>query len=386
MSAIKIDLTIIDVLFPYYFIINKDGMIIEKGASITKLMKHQNLELSFDNYFSILKPADTSITQVMSSKNNELVVIKMKSPNAKFMGQALAIPNTSHCMFIVNLVIQNIDELSALQLDFNDFAIQDPIFDYLMLIQTQRRAIKQVEEANLKIIESHNIAVKASETKSKFLANMSHELRTPMNGILGMASILQETNLDDEQKDYLQTIMTSGEALLSLVNDILDLSKIEAGFIKLDNQPTEVEPLIKEIYNTLIPIAQNKQIDLKYLISKSTPQYITTDRTRLRQILLNLSGNAIKFTLIGHVQIFVESTDTKLVIKVSDTGIGMSSNVVTHLFLPFVQGDSSMSKKFEGTGLGLAICKQLVEAMGGIIEVQSKEGEGSQFTLTLPLI
>jgi signal transduction histidine kinase len=383
MSKIQIDLSIIDKLFPFHFVANHDGGILEMGSTIAKLMKPaESQEVLFSNYFSILKPVETSFSELMKDEISAMVILQMKKPSAQFMGQVIKVPGKDLKLFVINLVVQSPDELTGLGLDFNDFAIQDPIFDYLMLLQTQRRAIKQADEANAKIVEAHRVAVKASEAKSQFLANMSHELRTPMNGILGMASILQDTELNDDQKDYVQTLVTSGEAMLGLINDILDLSKIEAGFVKIENTKFELEPLINEVYNTVIPTVHKKGIAFEVSISESVPKSIFSDRARLRQVILNLVGNAVKFTLKGGVKVTIDSDAGIVKVRVSDTGVGMNKETLSQLFSPFVQGDSSMTKKFEGTGLGLAICKKLVEAMEGKIEVKSKEGEGSLFTFS----
>jgi signal transduction histidine kinase len=386
----QINISILDQLFPFYFISSENGELIHLGPSMKKLISTKNSFLQFEKIFQIVKPNDSSFSVIYKKQASEMIVLEMVSSKARLMGQAISLLESNCKLFIVNLVIQNADELIALKLNFNDFAVQDPIFDFLMLLQAQHRSIRQADELNKKLADAHKIAVKASEAKSQFLANMSHELRTPMNGLLGMASILQNTNMTAEQQGYIQILITSGEAMLSLVNDILDLSKIEAGFIHLELSTTDIDELLLDIYNVVLPLAQRKQLYLEFLADTAVPKSITIDRLRLRQIILNLVGNAIKFTSNGFVKVKIDVIESPvknicLRITVTDSGIGMSEEVLALLFLPFVQGDSSMTKKFEGTGLGLSICKKIVTAMGGEISVSSVEGKGSEFIVTLSI-
>jgi signal transduction histidine kinase len=386
----KLDISILDRLFPFFFVTGSEGKVVYIGPSLKKLISNAAPRDSFDELFHIHRPANVGFADLSKTRDGEMVVLRMISPKVELMGQIIPIRQAGINLFIMNLVVQDADELTELRLDFNDFAIQDPIFDYLMLLQTQRRAIRQADEANIKLKEAHSIAVRASETKSQFLANMSHELRTPMNGLLGMASILLDTPLSEEQRDYVQTLISSGETLLALVNDILDLSKIEAGFVHLDVKAVGIRELLDEVHATVLPMSQKKGLSVEVTVDHSVPLEIITDRLRLRQVILNLVGNAVKFTLHGSVKVSVdlnaEDGANKLRVRIKDSGIGMSQETLAQLFSPFVQGDSSMTKKFEGTGLGLSICKKLVEAMDGKIEVKSEPGLGSEFTVHLKLV
>jgi len=386
MSNLKFDITAMNRLFPFCFVTDNNGRLIYLGSSIKKLIPQQIEDFIFDDLFDISRPANAKFETINKSAQQELIALKLKTSTVELMGQVIKSDDSSSNLFVMNLVVQNADELINMKLNFNDFAIHDPIFDYLMLLQTQRRAIRQSEESNLKLQQAHSLAVKASDAKSQFLANMSHELRTPMNGLLGMASILQETKLDNDQQDYLQTLISSGETMLALINDILDLSKIEAGFIKLEPEDVNIRNLIDEIRGTVMPLAQKKALHVGAHIQDNVPTTVHLDRLRLRQVILNLVGNAVKFTATGGVRIFAELINhTDLQITVEDSGIGMSTEVLNKLFKPFVQGDSSMTKRFEGTGLGLSICKKIVEAMNGEIDVTSIERVGSKFTLRIPL-
>jgi signal transduction histidine kinase/DNA-binding response OmpR family regulator len=230
----------------------------------------------------------------------------------------------------------------------------------------------------------------ASQAKSAFLATMSHEIRTPMNGVMGMAQLLAGTRLDAEQLGYVQSIQESGEALLAVINDILDISKLEAGKVELEAIDFDLNALVEGVAMMLSPRAAEKRLDLACYVEPGTRGSYRGDPTRLRQVLVNLAGNAVKFTESGSVTLEVgtlgeQSGKTMLRFAITDTGIGLTEEQQGRLFQVFGQADTSISRRFGGTGLGLAICRQLVGLMGGVIGVESKPGKGSTFWFTLPL-
>ncbi len=231
----------------------------------------------------------------------------------------------------------------------------------------------------------------ANRAKSAFLANMSHELRTPMNAVIGTSQLLQETELSDEQREYVDLIRGGGETLLLLINDVLDLSKIEAGRIELDRHSFDLRSLIEAALDLSLPATHGRTLELISDIDPRIPTRLVGDSARLRQILINLIGNAVKFTERGRVLVSAApkpAADGRqdLAISVEDTGIGIAADALTRIFDPFSQADASMSRRYGGTGLGLSISKRLVELMGGSIAVESELSRGSIFTIRVPLV
>ncbi len=252
-----------------------------------------------------------------------------------------------------------------------------------------KKAQLKAESTSRELEISLKKAEEASIAKSDFLANMSHELRTPMNGVLGMASLLADTQLNDEQREFVSTINGSAENLLMLLNDILDFSKIEAGALVLENIAFGFTDNLRKTINLLRPQAEKKHIDLILECKSDVPAYIWGDSGRIRQIIMNLVGNAIKFTEHGHVRLSASvqkniNEDDKLYISVEDTGVGIPAGKLSEIFDKFTQADASVTRRYGGTGLGLAISKQLVNLMGGEINVESVEGKGSTFWFTIP--
>jgi len=289
------------------------------------------------------------------------------------------------------------DELETLSGAFNEM-VSNLQQSRTEIMENHRTLEAKVEERTAQLEEATSAALRladeaqaASRAKSQFLANMSHEIRTPMNGVLGMLELLGRTTLDDGQRKYVGVASGSAEALLDIINDILDFSKVEAGKLTIHPVDFDLRTLIEDIGEMLAPRAHEKGVELACWVPEDLPTWVRGDASRVRQILVNLAGNAVKFTEKGEVVIRARAIrttahDTVVRIDVRDTGIGISPEVQRQLFNPFVQADGSLTRRFGGTGLGLAIARQLAELMGGTIEVASTPGEGSTFSLTLPLV
>ncbi|ODY09278.1 hybrid sensor histidine kinase/response regulator [Vibrio parahaemolyticus] len=254
--------------------------------------------------------------------------------------------------------------------------------------QAKQKLTKAKEDAE----RAKDDAIEASKAKSSFLANMSHEIRTPLNGVIGISEVLADTPLTATQRDYVDTIETSSQLLLSLINDVLDFSKIESGMLLISPHSTCVRESIYDIASIVSPKAKEKGIELTVSISPNTPYHIVIDDHRLRQVIMNFMSNAVKFTERGSVELSIttlESNESEAIIEfsVQDSGIGIDEQQQKRIFAPFAQEDDSTTRQFGGTGLGLAISTQLVELMGGSIQLESEKGHGSRFyfQLTAPI-
>ncbi|MBS2035498.1 response regulator [bacterium] len=258
----------------------------------------------------------------------------------------------------------------------------------LTLLAVDRQAVvdRMVAERTADLSLQAEEASQSSLAKSRFLAVMSHEIRTPMNGVLGLGHLLLGTPLNAQQRDYVETLLTSGNSLLSILNDVLDFSKIESDRLEVEERPVDLIEVVDGALDLFAKPAHDKGLSLEFLLSDPhlETSCVQTDPTRLRQILLNLVGNAIKFTEQGKVQVELELREREWLIRVRDSGIGIPAEILERLFEPFSQADSSIARRFGGTGLGLTISKGLIERMGGRLWVESQPQKGSVFTLLLP--
>lgn len=289
---------------------------------------------------------------------------------------------------VINQHLRTIDSNLA-QLRKAEITMKDYSGQLEREVEDRTREISEKSNAllsgNQALIRAKEDAVRRARARANFLASMSHEIRTPLNGVLGMLSLALEGNLHANQRDRLEIALNAGESLLGLLNDILDISKVESGKLNLENIPFSVRKLVEECAVLHAQQAQAKAIELMTETDPTLPEIFLGDPTRTRQILNNLLSNAIKFTNEGSVRILTSYPAGNVQIRVIDTGIGMSDKSLQRIFSPFSQAEAETTRLYGGTGLGLALCRQLLDRMHGEIEVESEPNIGSQFTVTLPL-
>jgi len=371
--------------------------------ALRNLIQNEHFKTNASNYdISVLDKRLTLIRQVVSNVGANLSIkIKTKVAEAKMHVMASSIFITALLLcasylgwMLIQRILGNLKEIIATLTrieDTHDYSLKvkiDGNDEFSAFAKMLNKLIEERYTNESQIIQAKELAEQANVAKSSFLANMSHEIRTPLNGVIGMSDILASTKLTPSQQEYLAIIENSSQTLLILINDILDFSKIESGHLTISNHSCNLREVIYDTVAIVIPAAASKNLDIIVNITPELPTELLLDEHRLRQVLMNLLSNAVKFTNRGQVSLslsckLLSNKRCELSFSVADTGTGIEGNKQQKIFEPFTQEDGSITREFGGTGLGLAISSQLVELMGGEVDIDSVKGEGSNFYFTI---
>ncbi len=382
--TLTLDETELDRLFPAYLCLDLHGTIASAGPSLQKLNDGDFVGRDFFDVLQLERPNDVTDIEALRRTQAPLILQACGNGTLRLRGIVVEKPD---CLYLLLGHIPEVDPtLQKTPLSFSDFSPTDGSLDILLAAEVRKALLDDAHALAVELREEKRAAEAANVAKSSFLAAMSHEIRTPMNGVLGMASVLSQTGLEASQRDMLDIITQSGQSLLTILNDILDLSKIESGKLEIERTSFCLDEIVRSCEALFGMKAEEKGLAFDIQVREGAHGTYHGDPTRIRQILNNLVSNAIKFTDKGGVDIRVRRTDTRepgvvrLEFEVEDTGIGMHSETTERLFSPFTQADSSTNRQFGGTGLGLAISKRLCRLMDGWIQATSEFGTGSMFS------
>ena len=378
-------------VFPFHLAIDQAGRLTQVGPGLRKLLPELAVGDTFEAAFTVARPMLRATgVAAMRARADTLFILEARGRPLKLRGQLLVIGD--ELLFLGTPWVTDLGQITQLGLHFKDFALHDATSDILMVMNTVRTSLADARkladklgERTAQLQEAMRLAEEASAAKSAFVANMSHELRTPLNAILGYSEmLLEDVEIagNAEAAADLRRIELAGKHLLSLIASVLDIARIEARRIDLAIRPCSLRTVIESVHATVAPLVA---ADARLVVSAVADIELVSDEDKLRQILINLLGNACKFTPSGEIRLEVRPAGDEIEFVVRDTGIGMSSRQLERLFEAFYQADSSPRRRHDGAGLGLTISRAYVEALGGRIAVESSPGVGSQFTVHMPI-
>nr|WP_298686827.1 ATP-binding protein [uncultured Dongia sp.] len=393
MSSVTLDEGALATLFPFHFRLDAALCIVALSPVLGRLMPDLRAGAAFADHFVMERPVLRPSFAAFSDCHRVMFLLRAKrgldQEELLLRGQMMFLPATDELLFVGNPRVRELADLKRLDLTMRDFPPDSTLTDYLILIRTQQTALAEAQRLASDLAKARDAAQMASNSKSEFLANMSHELRTPLNAILGFSEMItgqMAGPISDNYQGYAADIHKSGHLLLAIINDVLDMARIEAGYHTLEDEKVLVDEVVRDCIHLLEARAEEREITLGYH-SDLPGTHIRADARALKQICLNLLSNAVKFNKWdGDVRVrFTRRGDAHLALIFEDTGLGIPTEDLPRLFRPFQQAGATTTRTFGGTGLGLSITRTLVEMHGGRIELASTLDQGSIFTVLLPV-
>lgn len=389
MSGLSFSEEQLEALFPFYLMTDTNGVVQSIGPSLRKALPPLVVGSNIDDSFAVDWPHGSVPPSKLTDTDSKLFALRSQLGERLLLMRGQFIRQKTGRVFVGAPWVTDVRDIKRLGLSLRDFAVHDPISDYLLNLQTNTASMQDSRRLTAKLEQARAVAESASLAKTEFLASMSHEIRTPLNVVMGMSDLLTDTELTRTQRLYVQTILGNSEQLRLLVSDVLDVSKIEAGQIELESMEFDVGTTVETVVESLAVRAEEKGLELTVYVGENAPARVLGDPARIQQIVMNLVGNAIKFTTSGHVAVTLgpveSSSGPVLRLMVADSGPGIAADKTEAIFDRFVQENSSTNRRFGGSGLGLHITRSLVEMMGGSIRVESGVDVGSVFAVDLPL-